>query len=153
MLLVGQPISRTWRIVLGILSVSILIGLYSYLANARQQRKRDEAATKLPPIQQQLEDIDQQIEAARGRSSDAEVSIPGDTQTNAAIEKLEARRERLERQVEQVQIDFDVKGTAPSASPDKDGFVVWHITLPAGGQEKVTMKYTLTKHRDVVGLP
>ena len=56
-------------------------------------------------------------------------------------------------EVEQVQIDFDVKGTAPSASPDKDGFVVWHITLPAVVQEKVTMKYTLTKHRDVVGLP
>ena len=73
--------------------------------------------------------------------------------TGGQTRSFEVRERIPVSEVEQVQIDFDVKGTTPSASPDKDGFVVWHITLPAGGQEKVTMKYTLTKHRDVVGLP
>lgn len=73
--------------------------------------------------------------------------------TGGQTRSFEVRERIPVSQVEQVQIDFDAKGTTPSASPDKDGFVVWQVTLPAGGQKKVSMKYTLTKHRDVVGLP
>ncbi len=97
MLLVRQPIPRAWRIVLGILSVAILIGLYSYLANSRQQRKRDSEAAKLPPLQTKLAEIEKEIQAKRQSSSNAEID---ESESGKTLESLEAERDRIQGQID-----------------------------------------------------
>ncbi len=102
MLLVRQPISRAWRIALGILSVVILIGLYTYLAEARQQRKRDEVAQKLPPLQARLDAVLEQIESQRNPSTE-----PDTTDESAkSLEALEIDRDRIQAQIERVEMDM-----------------------------------------------
>lgn len=102
MLLVRQPISRVWRIMLGIVSVAILIGLYTYLADARQQRKRAEVADKVPPMQAALHEVEQKIEAKRQSSPGAEITASDSSET---LEALEAERTRLQQQIKVVQLD------------------------------------------------
>lgn len=42
--------------------------------------------------------------------------------------------------------------TTERRMPDEDGFVEWHVSLPARGTACVVLKYVVEKHTDVVGL-
>lgn len=81
MLVIREPISRTMRFVLGVLSVVVLIGLYTLLAHHRQQLKRDAAREDLIEVEAKLAEA----RAATGES-------------NAEIVALERAAKDLERE-------------------------------------------------------
>ena len=60
-MLVRQPISRLTRVLLGIASIAVLIAGYTWLADSRQQKKRDDASQRLSELREQLGPL-QQIE-------------------------------------------------------------------------------------------
>jgi hypothetical protein len=55
-------------------------------------------------------------------------------------------------EIEKVEVHFDEKHTTPRAAPDRDGFVRWHVALPARGRATLELRYVVRRHRDVVGL-
>jgi NitT/TauT family transport system permease protein len=89
MLLVQQPISRRTSVILGAMSILLLIALYSLLANARQQAKRDTAKAKLAETQRELQALD-----AQGASIDR-----GDTTLSQRRATLKGQFDQLEREV------------------------------------------------------
>lgn len=90
MLLVRQPIPRWIAMSLGILSVSLLIGAYAWLANQRYQAKVTGVREKLDTVQAELAVIQQQLTSAAAGQGDV---------ANAAA-ALEAKQERLRQQQE-----------------------------------------------------
>jgi uncharacterized protein (TIGR02231 family) len=55
-------------------------------------------------------------------------------------------------EIDKVKIDIDSHETTDSERPDGNGFITWHVTLPAGGHQRIALAYTLKKHEDVVGI-
>ncbi|MBW2456475.1 MAG: DUF4139 domain-containing protein [Deltaproteobacteria bacterium] len=62
-------------------------------------------------------------------------------------------RERVPvAEIEKVKIAANVEGTSRGKTPDGDGFVDWEVKLRPFGQETLDLRYTLTKHQDVLGI-
>jgi NitT/TauT family transport system permease protein len=93
MLLVRQPIPRVVHVILGVLSVCLLIGAYTWLANSRQQAKRNEAADKSQRVQRDLEKVNAQIVAM-----EAQVETR-DSSASPEVRALHGNRERLQQQL------------------------------------------------------
>jgi NitT/TauT family transport system permease protein len=91
MLLVRQPIPRAAQIILGTLSILMLIGLYSLLANTRQEAKRDVSRAKLANARADLSRLEAQL-AAAAPSDAAELRLQFDVlQEQAGQFDLESR--------------------------------------------------------------
>jgi len=55
-------------------------------------------------------------------------------------------------EIEKVEVHFDEKKTTPRATPDKDGFVRWHVELGSRGRTTLELRYVIRRHKNVVGL-
>lgn len=55
-------------------------------------------------------------------------------------------------EVDAVKIEVDTAKTTEGAAPDDDGFVRWRERLRPGDKWKVTLRWTLSKKKDVVGV-
>lgn len=55
-------------------------------------------------------------------------------------------------EVDAVKIEVDGDRTSEGKKPDADGFVRWNERLKPGGKWKVTLRWTLSKKKDVVGI-
>jgi len=55
-------------------------------------------------------------------------------------------------EVDAVKIEVDGNETTEGKAPDEDGFVRWQERLRPGGRWKVTLRWTLSKKKDVVGV-
>lgn len=70
-----------------------------------------------------------------------------------AEEKTFSVTERIPvSEVEQVRVRLDEAASSPGTQADRDGFVRWTVTLPAGGTAERKLRYTLERHKDVRGL-
>jgi len=61
--MVGNPISKKWKVVLGVLSVVILLGLYSYISYRQHQKNPDDKT--IPSWQQLREGVQKTVEVNR----------------------------------------------------------------------------------------
>lgn len=55
-------------------------------------------------------------------------------------------------EVDAVKVEVDGERTTEGKCPDDDGFVRWQDRLRPGGKWKVTLRWTLSKKKDVVGV-
>jgi uncharacterized protein (TIGR02231 family) len=70
-----------------------------------------------------------------------------------AVEKRIKITERVPiSEVEKVEIAFDAKNTTEQKTPDVNGFVNWSVTLAPFGHAAVNMRYTVKRHKDVMGI-
>jgi NitT/TauT family transport system permease protein len=92
-MLVRQSIARSTRVVLGTVSVVLLIGMYSMLANQRQQARRDAAQVKLLTAREQLQLAEAAWEQA---SADQRAAM------TERLDQLHSQIEQLDREVQTV---------------------------------------------------
>lgn len=85
--------------------------------------------------------------------------IKTDRTVELRLSNIGAARKRFEvteripvSEVEQVRIELDRKGTRPPATPDRDGFVKWTVTLGPGERETLQLRYAVEKKAGVVGI-
>lgn len=93
MLLVRQSIPRVVRFLLGMLSICLLIGAYTWLSQHRQNIRRAAAAEKVEHLRSDLEEVKSHL------SSDGASAETRDSSAGAAIRSLHAKREQLEQQI------------------------------------------------------
>jgi uncharacterized protein (TIGR02231 family) len=55
-------------------------------------------------------------------------------------------------EIDKVKVAVDAGKTTRGLEPDEDGFVTWKVDIEPFETGKVELRYTLRKHRDVVGL-
>lgn len=55
-------------------------------------------------------------------------------------------------EIDKVKISVDAAKTTDAVEPDDDGFLTWRVELPPFSREKLELRYTIKRHRDVVGL-
>ncbi len=55
-------------------------------------------------------------------------------------------------EVDAVKVEVDAERTSEGKRPDEDGFLRWRERLKPGGRWKVTLRWTLSKKKDVVGV-
>jgi uncharacterized protein (TIGR02231 family) len=55
-------------------------------------------------------------------------------------------------EVDAVKVEVDGERTSEGKTPDSDGFLRWRERMKPGGKWKVTLRWTLSKKKDVVGI-
>ncbi|MCA9169234.1 MAG: hypothetical protein KDB23_16275, partial [Planctomycetales bacterium] len=118
MLLVRQSIPRSVRFVLGVLSICLLLGAYTWLSQSRQQAKRAAASDRLEHVQSDLADVNSHLQTADASGQTR------DSAGDAAVRSLQNKREQLLQQI--ASLENEVKTAVDRTVP------TWHSLYQDG---------------------